>query len=258
MKKKVFAAVVLAVTVALCAAFMFGCGNPSGPPGDNGSWDKTGEIVVETDGEGRKILRDIGVDITADKGKTQSTTEGVLEALEAVEGKEIDRYVSSGSSYSYVRLTFKVPSDKANEFVTALKNSYNVVSSREKTIDVTEKYNAYKTKLDELTQRRATYKELYADPSALVADKLVILDKLDAINASIKEAEAGTSPYEGLGSYATVNVYISSQESDAAGIALTVIFGVAVPIALAVALIVVGIKLSDAKKKLKQTQKSDD
>lgn len=258
MKKKVFAAVVLAVTVALCAAFMFGCGNHSGPSGDNGSGDKTGEIVVETSGEGRKILRDIGVDITADKGKTQSTTEGVLEALEAVEGKEIDRYVSSGSSYSYVRLTFKVPSDKANEFVTALKNSYNVVSSREKITDVTDKYNAYKTKLDELTQRRATYDALYADPSALVADKLVILDKLDAINASIKEAEAGTSPYDGVGSYATVNVWIGSDGGEGAGIALTLVFGVAVPIGLAVALIIVGIRLSDAKKKLLKLEKPEE
>ena len=49
-----------------------------------------------------------------------------------------------------------------------------------------------------------------------------------------------------------------TQEPDAAGIALTVIFGAVIPIALAVALIVVGVKLSDAKKKLKQTQKSDE
>lgn len=255
MKKKILRVFALVAAITAIAAFSSGCGNSSGSGGDGGSG---GAIVVETTGEGRKIVREIGVDIEADKGKTSDATSGILALLASAGGSVTDRYTSDYSSYSYVRLTLKIPSDKVDSFVSSLKDSYNVVNSREKTTDVTEKYNAYKAQLTGLKQKKTIYDGLYADEKATVADKLVILDKLEELNKAIGQAEEQTSPYEGLGSYATVNVYISAQESDAAGIALTVIFGAVIPIALAVALIVVGVKLSDAKKKLKQTQKSDE
>lgn len=249
MKKKILRVFALVAAITAIAAFSSGCGNSSGSGGDGGSG---GSIVVETTGEGRKIVREIGVDIDADKGKTSDATSGILALLASAGGSVTDRYTSDYSSYSYVRLTLKIPSDKVDSFVSSLKDSYNVVNSREKTTDVTEKYNAYKAQLTGLKQKKTIYDGLYADEKATVADKL------DELNKAIGQAEEQTSPYEGLGSYATVNVYISAQESDAAAIALTVIFGAVIPIALAVALIVVGVKLSDAKKKLKQTQKSDE
>lgn len=256
MKKKVLAAVVIAVAVALCAAFVLGCGNSSSYPSDGGDGGEKSTIIVETDGEGRKILREINVDITADKGKTSETAKGVLDALEAVEGKEIDRYVSSSSSYSYIRLTLKVPSAGTDEFLAAIEGAYKVDGTREYTTDVTDKYNAYKSKIDELKLKKATYEKLYADPSALVADKLVILDKLDEINASLKEAEAETSPYDGVGSYATVNVWIDSESGENAGIAVALVFGVAIPVAIAVTLIIVG--KSKSKKKLEKPEKPEE
>ena len=247
-------ALVLTTIIAAVAAFFCGCGNSYYP--GNGDSGGTDSVIVETDGE-RKLLREIDINIAAEKGKTQETTSGVVAALTAAEGKEIGRYGSTSSSYSYIRLTLKVPSDKVDAFLGGLRDKYKTSNEREYVTDVTEKYNVYKAQADELRQKKTVYEQLYDDSSATVADKLAILDKLDEINASLKEATAQTSPYEGLGSYATVNVYIDAETNETAGIALTVIFGVVLPIGLAVALIVVGIKLSDANKRLKQIEKSE-
>lgn len=189
MKNKILRVFALVAAITAIAAFSSGCGNSSGSGGDGGS---VGSIVVETTGDGRKIVREIGVDIDADKGKTSDATSGILALLASAGGSVTDRYTSDYSSYSYVRLTLKIPSDKVDSFVSSLKDSYNVVSSREKTTDVTEKYNAYKTQLTGLKQKKTIYDGLYADEKATVADKLVILDKLEELNKAIGQAEEQT------------------------------------------------------------------
>mgnify|MGYP002597567638 CR=1 FL=1 len=151
MKKKILRVFALVAAITAIAAFSSGCGNSSGSGGDGGSG---GAIVVETTGDGRKIVREIGVDIAADKGKTSDATSGILALLSSAGGSVTDRYTSDYSSYSYVRLTLKIPSDKVDSFVSSLKDSYNVVNSREKTTDVTENTTRIRRNLPDLNKRK--------------------------------------------------------------------------------------------------------
>lgn len=101
----------------------------------------------------------------------------------------------SNSGSRTANYVIRVPSTSLEQFVSEVSGSFNVLSSRLSTDDVTDTYYDLKAQFDSLKQQEARLEELMAHAETL-ADLITIDDKLTSVRSSINYVSSRIQYYD--------------------------------------------------------------
>lgn len=241
-----------ALLLACVGALFSGCGSSAGNgfAEDPAESEPSGGIVTDT--VNRKIVYTVQLGLDADD---------VAAARDGMKAKsaELGGYVQSqseysdGDGYSRAYLEFRIPTDRLDAFLSAAEGNGSVYQKTVSTTDITTAYvnaTAQKTALEE---RKAALTAILDDAELTASDKISVINEISEVNAELQAIELQLTAYDSLIDYSTVTVNIYRNETDVAGIVITVIVSVLL-IGLVVCLCIFGKKLSTATKKLKQAE----
>lgn len=197
-------AVVLAVLTAFClVACNSDKGNSAGRPGNGYSEDMgkdsgKSSIVTTTD---RLIVYTVGMNVT-----TKDLNASLKKMQE--KAKEIGGWQARSTEESgYVYVTFKIPTEKLDEFVDAVSEGNSVRNKTVSTVDITEQYLSAETQREELIKERERITALLETDTALtVEDKLSLQKRLTEIAVEIDKYTTEMSGYKKQADYSTVEI----------------------------------------------------
>ncbi len=199
-------AVVLAVLTAFClVACNSDKGNSAGRPGNGYSKDMgkdsdsgKSSIVTTTD---RLIV------YTVDMNVTTKDLNASLKKMQE-KAKEIGGWQARSTEESgYVYVTFKIPTEKLDEFVDAVSEGNSVRNKTVSTVDITEQYLSAETQREELIKERERITALLETDTALtVEDKLSLQKRLTEIAVEIDKYTTEMSGYKKQADYSTVEI----------------------------------------------------
>jgi len=197
MKKTIF----LIILVLFFSIFIIGCaandgvGNLITDGGENG-------ILTETT---RKIYYIVNIDVeSTDVSETiELFTEGAT---------RLNGYVSSSSitENQSGSITFRVPTEKLNEFLNYVNNDINSNVSNKviNSTDVTTSYNEIDARLEILYTSRTSYLNLLEKATTL-SDIIMIQTRIEEIDTEILRLEKEKGSYDNLIEYSTINMNIN-------------------------------------------------
>ena len=134
----------------------------------------------------------------------------VTEALQTLQGYVENQELYNGSQYAgrqyrSAGLTLRVPAEKLEEFLEALSESANVVSSSRNVEDITLQYTDTETRLTALRTEEQRLLELMEQAESM-ADLLVIEQRLTEVNYEIENITSRLRTYDNQVDYATVHL----------------------------------------------------
>jgi len=176
---------------------------------------KTSEKTEDVD-DGRKLIKTFNI-----YAETKGFDEG-LTFLDSTltqfggyyQSKKVDSnvtryyysvYSSDSSATRYAYFVFRVPADKADAFVAALKGKFNVVRSEETTTDVTLSYSDVEGHLSALHAQETRLIEMMASAETL-ADLITLDDKLADVRYEIESYEKQLRNYDNQIEYVTIDM----------------------------------------------------
>ena len=204
MKKFISILFVFAIVFALCA-----CGAGSGTPID-GTWPRdyspsyeeknsSGSAASDTDyapkdenDYSQKLIKTHYLTIeTLDFDKGTGT---IAELVSKYNGYFSSSNVSNSGSRT-ANYTIRVPSTSLEQFVKEVSGSFNVLSSKLSTDDVTDTYYDLKAQFDSLKQQEARLEQLMTHAETL-SELITIDDKLTSVRSSINYVSSRMQYYE--------------------------------------------------------------
>ena len=197
MKRKIF----LIIVFMFIAVFAIGCGakNEGGNLMTDGSENG---ILTETS---RKIYYIVNMDVE---------TSNVSQTIElfTTEVTRLNGYVSSSSitENQSSNITFRVPTEKLNEFLNYVNNDINSNVSNKviNSTDVTTSYNEIDARLEILYTSRTSYLNLLEKATTL-SDIIMIQTRIEEIDTEILRLEKEKGSYDNLIEYSTINMNIN-------------------------------------------------
>lgn len=158
--------------------------------------------------ENRKLIRTVTIDAeTADLDTILSDLDAQLAQLGGyVQNKSVQNGRSNNRRYA--TLTLRIPADKVDQLVDHVEDSTNILSSSEKTEDVTLKYSATESRIKALETQEARLLELLAEADSL-NDLLTLESKLTAVRQELETVKSQLKLYDSLIDYGTINLTIT-------------------------------------------------
>ena len=147
--------------------------------------------------------------------------------------------VFDDGNYSEVYLVFKIPTAKLDEFVSAIGEKGKVSSKNITAKDITTEYVDAQATKSALLSRKEALEALLGDATLAAADKITVIQ---AIELQLKN-------YDALVDYSTVSLRISEESS--VWEVIGVVFFVLVIVGMFVAVVVLGVKLSNERRRKK-------
>lgn len=210
MKKKIILIIITVLMAVVLAAACIGCSSgkdsvPGGsyPEKDNSSsiGDNKEPIVTTTD---RLVVYYVDLTLSVDDDGEQ--IKAIKAKLKEVGGYEASSY-ASGSRRGYYSYTFKVPTEKLDEFVNSIESNGNVTDKTVRTEDITDNYTVCAAKKKALQEQYDSLKAML-EGELTVEEKLKVNEQLMNIAAELDKYDTIMSNYKNKLDYSTVNVYI--------------------------------------------------
>lgn len=194
MKRKI----ICFIFVLIASFALIGCGQT----GDyNGGSGNDNSIVVETS---RKIYYVVDLNIQ---------TEDINKSIEEFTNVALsyNGYLSNSdiNQDSICYITYRVPTDKLNDFINNIKNNAlsEVESEKIKTTDITTQYNEVDARLEVLNSSRISYINLL-EKAESITDIITIQTRIEEIDSEILKLEKEKSAYDNLIDYSTINIQL--------------------------------------------------
>lgn len=225
MKNKMFRLILVVLSLltvlsfASCAAAKDSAGNlyapeaaPEAPSVGMGS-DKLTSSDLPADAVERKIIKTY--ELNAETKEFDATVQG-LDALVAEFGGYVESNSISNRNYNskmarYASYKFRIPADKAEEFVGSIGNTLNVTRQNSNAQDVSESYYSIEATLKELETERDSLLNMMAslDNQNDYNFWLTIQTRLSEVRQQIARLQAQLNSYDSRVEYSTVSLYIN-------------------------------------------------
>lgn len=245
---KKYKLIVFVVLAVLCCSFLLvGCSSGGGFDDDVGGGE-SGDIVV--DGVNRKLVYQVRVTIkTAD---TDAAMKTIVDNANAMGGfLQNQEQSGNGSETDYAYLTVRIPTEKLDDFVNTLGSSGKILSKRVDMKDITTEYVNASAQKASLQNRKQLLENMLTTEGLTASDKIAIVTEISAVDTQLQALELQLNSYDSMVNFSTVTVSLNKHTSDVFAIIFSV-FVVFAFIGLIVAVSILAVKLSDAKRKLKQ------
>ena len=247
MKKRIFAIFSLMLTLTLCFSF-FSCGTDDSAANaeneyvgklTNADMDNGGQTVI-TGSVNRKIVYTVELEIESEDvgGIYKSLSEKAV----ALGGYiETDRQYYKDGKTSNCNVTYRIPTEKLNEFLAVAESGGKLTDKYVNTDDITTQYVSAQAKKQALVERKAQYEALLGE-NITVSEKMSLIEQISSVNSQIMQIDLLLSGYDSDVDYSTVSVEISECGIDTVIIMLIIFGGVAVIGGIVAVIIVVRIK----------------
>ena len=120
---------------------------------------------------------------------------------------------STGQYGGYYSFTVRIPTDKLNEFETAISAGGEVTDRYVTTTDITTQYVSAQARVEALEAERSALQTLLASATD-VADIIAISDRISDINAELGALTRELNEYDSLIDYSTVNIRLFQEEKE--------------------------------------------
>lgn len=107
------------------------------------------------------------------------------------------------------KLTLRIPVSKADDFLTVIRESYNVKNFSENSKDVTDEYTDNQSRLESARTALRRYQELLSKANT-IDEILTVQDRIDEVTADIESYEALKASYDSRVAYETIVVNINN------------------------------------------------
>jgi hypothetical protein len=225
MKNKTFRILLVVLSLltvlsfASCAAAKDSVGNLYAPeaapeaPSIGMTNDKLNSTTPPADIVERKIIKTY--DLNAETKEFDTTIQG-LDALVAEFGGYVESNSISNRNYNskmarYASYKFRIPADKAEEFVNSIGNTLNVTRQNSNAQDVSESYYSIEATLKELQTERDSLLNMMAslDNQKDYNFWLTIQTRLSEVRQQIARYQAQLNNYDSRVEYSTVSLSIN-------------------------------------------------
>ena len=175
--------------------------------------DKLNASNLPTDTVERKIIKTY--DLNAETKEFDATVAS-LDALVAQYGGYVESNSITNRNYNskmarYASYKFRIPADKAEEFVGSIGNTLNVTRQNSNAQDVSESYYSIEATLKELETERDSLLNMMAslDNQKDYNFWLTIQTRLSEVRQQIARLQAQLNSYDSRVEYSTVSLYIN-------------------------------------------------
>ena len=194
-------------TLFFISTMLFSCGSSNGVPSNNQSPNngQSTEINIYSDSS-RKIIYTLNYSIKSDDISSSAKT--ISEEVYLLNG-----YISSStqSSSSYFEFTYKVPTEKLNDFLSFMNNQGDVIAYQSlSSEDVTTSYNNIQAEINVLEASKSAYENLLRNENLSFDEIFKINDKIDEINISLEILYLKLDSTSEKVDYATINITFST------------------------------------------------
>ncbi len=222
--------IILAVFVllfSLCFS-LASCNDGEKADADIGNGRGSSEIVNSE--LNRKIVYTVNIDLKAEN--VSDTKKSISEKCDSLGG-----YIESNNeSYSDgectdVRTTYRIPTDKLDEFVSSVESHGSIEDKKVSSTDITTSYVNAEAQKSALEERKAALEEILADEGISASDRISVINEISAVNTSLQEIEITLKSYDSKVdfSYVTVNI---EEPTSVIGIIVVLAVLVAIPCAI--------------------------
>ena len=155
----------------------------------------------------RKIVYTVNLTLNA-SNVNQLKTE--LSAKSAELGGYIERTDEdfSGGECSYALITYRIPTEKLDEFVSGVENQGGVTGKTVYTADITNSYVDATARKEALQGERLMLQTLLNDTSITASDKVNIISKIGEVELELQIIEQTIGQYDSMVNYSTVCIEI--------------------------------------------------
>ena len=159
--------------------------------------------------EGRKLIRRVSIEAqTQDMNALLPEIEQQVSALGGyLESREVYSGSNASSQWRNARLTIRIPSDKADQFLDNLGNAANVVSLNENLTDVTLDYVATESRIKALRTEQERLLELLGQANNL-SEVLEIEARLTDVIAELEAVESQLRLYDNMIDYTSIQLSV--------------------------------------------------
>jgi hypothetical protein len=244
MKKRILAIFSLMLVCLLCFS-MLSCNagddfdvdadNEGGSGGAGAAEGGDAESVV-TGAINRKIVYTVELEIeTESVGTVYKTLSEKAVALGGYIESDEQLYTDGKSSYCFV--TYRVPTEKLNEFLSVAEGSGKLTNKYVLTDDITTKYVSAQARRQSLVDRK-TQLEALLNENITVSEKVNLIEQISSVNSQIMQIDLMLAGYDSDVDFSTVTVEIGDEGVNP-GVVLLILLGGIVVIGGGVAVIMV-------------------
>lgn len=224
--KKISRILALCLALVCIACLIASCKNSdsgyNGAGADGGSTSTS--LLSETT---RKVVYTVDLDLEIKNvGERKKLMESKCKELGGYVARSSEGY--DGGECDSLNATYRVPTDKLDEFVEFCEKDVRVINKSVTTRDITSSAISAKAERDYLNQKKAIIEGMLNEEGITAKEQLEILDSLAQVNKEIMALEenikANTSSYE----YSTVLIYLT-QPTTFGDVIVPLIFVIGVP-----------------------------
>ncbi len=213
--KRFFQYLCICLLSILCVLFV-GCGAngaqnySSAPETGNDVGDKTQSVTISNP-LNRKIVYTVRLqadceDVKDAKGKLDekcTTLGGYIEY-------NSEDYAEGKCTYAYI--TYRVPTDKLNDFIAQAEKSGEITSKSVDTTDITTAYVNASAQKTALETRKAALQALLNDTAVSASDRITIINEISKVDTELQSIELLLTQYDSMVDYSTVTVTLHDAE----------------------------------------------
>lgn len=208
----------------------------------NDDTDFSGSADVVTETVNRKIVYSVSVyaetnDVDAAYG---SVSAKCSELGGYVQSQDVDR---DNDGTSRVNLVYRVPTEKLNDFLSAVEACGNVYSTSVSTDDITTQYVDASAQKIALEEREKSLQEILTQEGIATGDKITVINEIYEVEEALQAIELQLKNYDSLVDFSKVSLTIYRSGADIGAIFTGVI------IALSLILLIVCVCVLEHKRK---------
>lgn len=164
---------------------------------DNGSKSYNNDLVYSTD---RSVIYKVRYNHWSKEYKKE-----IKEVREYV--VNVSGYIESSNDYdTYAYYTYRIPTDKLNDFMKFIDEREGYKDMSTSTTDVTTTYNYVGDVLTDLSNRKAQYEAMLENTDLTLDERLSIENQIDKLRTEIIDYESRAVEQQEDLEYATVNI----------------------------------------------------
>lgn len=199
------------IIIILSLTFLASC-SAENMGGDYKNTDEQGDTGDVSGGDisNRKLVKNATLDVeTKNFDEFQNTFENTLQTLEGYTDSK--RISGGGNSLRRATIVARIPADKLEDFISAIRNAANVTEEATSVKDVTSAYIDIDSRLKALRVEETTLLSLLEEANNL-GDTLSINSRLSEVRAQIENYEAQMRVLESSVEYSTVKLEVYEVE----------------------------------------------
>ena len=197
---------IMAVCLIVSVSILVGCSaSVEQMPDASGDVEESGTIV---NGDlNRKIVYSVSIKLnTTDVVHVKNN---ITEKCTALGGYvEENRESYDDGVCDYVTITYRIPTEKLDEFVDSIEGNGKIDSKNVSTTDITTTYVDAEAEKNALLERKDILSQMLNEDGITTSDKLSIVNELTEVNTSLQKIELILKEYDSKINYSTVSLTI--------------------------------------------------